>query len=708
MENQKLLALDIGTRKIIGVVMEKTDAGYRIIASDMREHTTRSMLDGQIHDVEAVADNLMLIKQTLESTVGQPLEKASVAAAGRSLKTARGTRRKKRIPLQEINREEVTALEIEAVQQAQYNLTQEDTNENAHLFCIGYSIVQYWLEDQPIRSLIGQVGAETEVEIIATFLPRVVVDSLLSVLRRVGLSVYSLTLEPIAALAVAIPSTMRLLNLALVDIGAGTSDIALVRDGNIFAYAMVPNGGDEITELLATHYLLDFNVAELLKRRLASQETAQFADILGNEISIPVEEVLTALQPAVEELGSQIANNISRLNQKPPDAVICVGGGSLTPGVTEIIARELNIAKNRIGIRTPEAFEDIVVDIDYLRGPQGVTPLGIAYHALTVLPVPFIKVLVNDREIALWNTGNLTVAAALLGSGISLTNIYGKPGMGKTIEINGVVKVFKGEIGTAPFISVNNGEASLETIINDGDMIEFVRGKDGRDAKVLVRELLPTAAAASITVNGSLTALQPIVKVDGHTLEINDELPDRAKVEFVSINSVENILRQSGVPDHLMIEKVYNCNLNGQPVSYRWTPVKVKVDGEIAGMDHLVETGANLEYRVEKLRPQISDILAKGISTGINITVNEQPVFLEARSVSVYIDGKAAALQDELQEGMTITINEQETSAILSDVFRIIDLEPYPGGKLIMRVDDNEAGFTTPITTGSKIQLTWE
>ncbi|MGI5879628.1 MAG: cell division protein FtsA [Syntrophomonadaceae bacterium] len=707
MENQKLLALDIGTRKIIGVVMEKTDAGYRIIASDMREHTTRSMLDGQIHDVEAVAEKLLLIKQTLEAVVGQPLGKASVAAAGRSLKIARGTCRKKRIPLQEISREEVTALEIEAVQQAQYNLTQEEEDENDHLFCIGYSVIQYSLENQPIGSLIGQVGAETEVEIIATFLPRVVVDSLLSVLRRVGLSVYSLTLEPIAALAVAIPPTMRLLNLALVDIGAGTSDIALVRDGNIYAYAMVPNGGDEITELLATHYLLDFNVAEMLKRRLINQETVQFIDVLGNEISIPVEEILTVLQPRVEELGSQIANNILRLNQKPPDAVFCVGGGSLTPGITKIIARDMDIPENRIGIRTPEAFEDIVVDIDYLRGPQGVTPLGIAYHALTIQPIPFIKVLVNNREIALWNTGNLTVAAALLGSGISLTNIYGKPGMGKTIEINGLVKVFRGEIGTAPLIKVNDEEASLETVINDGDTIEFIRGIDGRDARVLVKELLPSTAG-SIIINGTVTSLQPKVKVDGRILELNDELPDRAKVEFASFNSVENILRLAGVPDHLMIERVYNYNLNGQPVSYRWIPVKAKVDGEIANLKHLVEAGANLEYSIEKLRPQISDLLSNGGSPGINITVNAKPVFLEARSVAVYVDGKAAELQDELHDGMTITINESETSAMLSDVFRVIDLEPYPGGKLIMRVDDNDAGFTTPITEGSKIQLSWE
>ncbi|NLT21386.1 MAG: cell division protein FtsA [Syntrophomonadaceae bacterium] len=707
MENQKLLALDIGTRKIIGVVMEKTDAGYCIIASDMREHTTRSMMDGQIHDVEAVAANLLLIKNTLEAAVGKPLEKASVAAAGRSLKTSRGTCRKKRIPFQEISREEVTALEIEAVQQAQYNLTQENTNENNHLFCIGYSVVQYWLENQPIGSLIGQVGAETEVEIIATFLPRVVVDSLLSVLRRVGLSVYSLTLEPIAALAVAIPSTMRMLNLALVDIGAGTSDIALVRDGNIFSYAMVPNGGDEITETLAAKYLLDFNIAELLKRRLTSEETVQFADVLGNEISAPSKEVLITLQPKTEELATQIADNILRLNQKPPDAVICVGGGSLTPGLTEIIARNLEIPANRIGIRTPQAFEDIVVDIDYLRGPQGVTPLGIAYHALTIPPIPFIKVLVNNREIALWNTGNLTVAAALLGSGISLVNIYGKPGMGKTIEINGAVKVFKGEIGTAPLIRVNNEEASLETIINDGDTIEFVRGIDGNDARILVKDLLPSAAG-SVIVNGSITPLQPIAKVDGNLLELTDELPDRCKVEFSNVNSIENILSLSGVPDHLMIEKVYNYTLNGQPMLYRWTPVKVKADGKEADLKDSVEVGANLEYSVEKLRPQISDILTNGVSPGINITVNEQPVFLEARTVSVYIDGKAAELQDELQEGTAITINERETSAILSDIFRVINLEPYPGGKLIMRVDDNDAGFTTPITEGSKIQLIWE
>ena len=85
---------------------------------------------------------------------------------------------------------------------------------------------------------------------------------MISSLRMAGLEAGSLTLEPIAALTVAIPPQMRLLNLALVDIGAGTSDIAVVQRETIVAYAMVPVGGDEITERLAAEYLLDFNTAE--------------------------------------------------------------------------------------------------------------------------------------------------------------------------------------------------------------------------------------------------------------------------------------------------------------------------------------------------------------------------------------------------------------------------------------------------------------
>ena len=64
---------------------------------------------------------------------------------------------------------------------------------------------------------------------------------------------------------VAIPEQYRLLNIALVDVGAGTSDICLTKDGSIVAYGMIPSAGDELTEIIAKEYLVDFASAEKIK-----------------------------------------------------------------------------------------------------------------------------------------------------------------------------------------------------------------------------------------------------------------------------------------------------------------------------------------------------------------------------------------------------------------------------------------------------------
>ncbi|MGP4062610.1 hypothetical protein [Halobacillus sp. H74] len=82
----------------------------------------------------------------------------------------------------------------------------------------------------------------------------VIVESLLSPLQRADLEMEALTLEPIAAIQVLIPTSTRRLNVALVDRGAGTSDIAITADGTISAYGMAPSAGDEITEAISDEY----------------------------------------------------------------------------------------------------------------------------------------------------------------------------------------------------------------------------------------------------------------------------------------------------------------------------------------------------------------------------------------------------------------------------------------------------------------------
>lgn len=704
-----VFALDIGTRKIVGLIMEKDGDNLKVLDSEMIEHKTRAMLDGQIHDVEAVADVIRKIKKRLEEKNGIHLEKAAVAAAGRALKTEWGEKKKKRPMLDEITLEEVRALEIEAVQEAQMKLMQDNIygQDKAHYFCVGYSVVYYELDDQKIGSLIGQRGSLIKACVIATFLPRVVVDSLLSSLKRAELDILSLTLEPIAALSITIPPSMRLLNLALVDIGAGTSDIAIVRNGDIIAYAMVPVGGDEMTEALAGHYLLDFNTAEELKRSLLAREEVKITDILGNETLLPRSEAVKVMEPVVSELCQQVAGYITALNGKAPDAVLLVGGGSLTPGLLARLAEELKLPLNRVGIRTPDKFGNIYLEADYLKGPQGATPLGIAYYSLTNPPAPFIKVEINGRELMLWNTGEINVGRALLASGLPLNNIYGRPGLGKTVEINGTVKIIKGEMGSPPLIRVNGEEANLETLVKEGDVIQFIPGQEGKEAKILVKDLIKLDEAY-VLVNGEKINLKPSIEINGIPAGWEDEVPDRAKITWQRPEAVKDILLLAGVPAEYLEEKVYRYYLNGKEMFLRWLPLKVKVDGKMASLEEKAPPFAEIQYEYSRLKPRLRDVIKEGEINRIKVLVNEREIFLNSRPKEIKVDGEKADLDTELTEGMKIEIDKEKNGAILSDIFKVIEVEPVTSGKLIMEVDGQPAGFTTPIYDNSRITIKWE
>ena len=124
----------------------------------------------------------------------------------------------------------------------------------------------------------------------------------------------ALTLEPIAAINVLIPPTMRHLNLVLVDIGAGTSDVAITKNGSVIAYGMVPVAGDEITEALSQKFLLDFNVAEEVKRKATMGETSKFNDILGGTHNLTAREIVASISENIANLAGAIAKTVYDLN----------------------------------------------------------------------------------------------------------------------------------------------------------------------------------------------------------------------------------------------------------------------------------------------------------------------------------------------------------------------------------------------------------
>ena len=222
-----IYALDIGTRKVAGILLGNAAEAPEIVDAVVLEQGVGSMEDGQIHDISGVSNVIKEVTQKIENQRGLKLTSAAVAAAGRALRTQLGTASLEVSPLDPIDQELIHSLEMEAVMDARNQLRQQNRTSftvgpNPYMF-VAYSVTKYDLDGDRIASLVGQRGNRIGVEVIATFLPRVVVDSLSASLAAAGLKMSSLTLEPIAALHVAIPPSMRALNLALVDVGAGTS-----------------------------------------------------------------------------------------------------------------------------------------------------------------------------------------------------------------------------------------------------------------------------------------------------------------------------------------------------------------------------------------------------------------------------------------------------------------------------------------------------
>ena len=138
-------------------------------------------------------------------------------------------------------------------------------------YCVGYTPMRYYLNGYQISNLVGHKAKTIGLDLIGTFLPDDVVDGLYKAVEIAGLRVANLTLEPIAAIQVAIPEKFRMLNMALVDVGAGTSDICITKEGTITAYGMIPQAGDSLTDIIVQHCLCEFDVAEKIKRSAGVQ-----------------------------------------------------------------------------------------------------------------------------------------------------------------------------------------------------------------------------------------------------------------------------------------------------------------------------------------------------------------------------------------------------------------------------------------------------
>ena len=377
-----VFGLDIGTRNVVGTVGHRTEDGAFIVeAQYVRQHETRSMLDGQIHDIGKVARTISAVKAELEAQLDAPLSEVCIAAAGRVLKTVTTHVEYEYAEESVVTGEDIHTLNLLGVEQAQ-DILREQNDTKYKFYCVGYSVVKYYLNEEVFISIEGHKANKIGEDIIVTFLPEDVVDGLYSAVGQAKMTVANMTLEPIAAINVAIPENFRMLNIALVDVGAGTSDISITREGSIIAYGMIPYAGDELTELIVQQYLVDFQTAEKMKLASSSEDEVTYEDIMSISHTIPSKEIWELVAPTVEKITSEVAAKIKELNgDKTVSACFVVGGGGKIHGFTEKLAGHLDLPTERVALRGEEVLKEVTFEQeDIKKDPLLVTPIGICLN----------------------------------------------------------------------------------------------------------------------------------------------------------------------------------------------------------------------------------------------------------------------------------------------------------------------------------------
>ena len=499
-ERDLIFALDIGTRSVVGVVGKPSGGRFKALDIEMAEHNSRAMLDGQIDNIHQVGSLARTVTDRLEERLGVHLERVCVAAAGRALRTQSGSFTMDISQEKTISAETISRLEAGALSAAEEALQMED-EVRRQFFMVGYTVAQYRLDNYPLASLLDHNGQKAEADVVATFLPGEVVESLYAAMRTAGLQVSSLTLEPIAAMNAAIPVELRLLNLALVDIGAGTTDIAVCRDGSVTGYTMATIAGDEITEAIMRTFLVDFQTAETMKRNLRLGEDAHYTDILGLENVAAFDEIHAAIQEPMGRLAEAIAAQVSELNGGAPSALFLAGGGSKLDGLRERVAQSMGMDERRVAIAGNNFAKSAFADELDLNNPEYATPLGIAVSAGLGLLNDSYVITLNGETAKLFRSGTLTVRDILLMNGYTYADMLGRSGKNLGVTLNGRRMVLRGEPAAPAILRVNGEEAAINAVVHAGDSISFQPARGGRDAAKTLGELLGKDFSGRVLLN---------------------------------------------------------------------------------------------------------------------------------------------------------------------------------------------------------------
>lgn len=382
------ISLDVGTEVVKALLFKNVDGVAHVLGVGRFHQGLADMHAGMVTDIEGVIANCEEAIIEAEEQASVEAIQVSIGIAGELVKGAatvvEHTRAKPNAKIDEKELEQIVKdIQWQAFDQVRKQLALETGYQEIEVKLVNAAIIDVQIDGYRVHNPIGFQGKQLSVSVFNSFAPLVHLGALQSIAEGLGLDLLSIATEPYAVAASVGSDEASEFSGIFIDIGGGTTDVALVRNGGITGTKMFNIGGRTFTKRLAGHFNLAFDRAEQMKLEytagsLSRDHSKLVAELLAQDITVWMD----GIQLVLEELAAS--------TPLPPRILIC-GGGSKLPEIRQTLEKYdwpkyLPLAKKpAVSLIQPGDVKRVIDKTGELNSTQDITPMGMASLMLDLM-----------------------------------------------------------------------------------------------------------------------------------------------------------------------------------------------------------------------------------------------------------------------------------------------------------------------------------
>jgi cell division protein FtsA len=374
-KNSIVVGLDIGTSKVCAVVGEMTENGVEIIGVGSRP--SQGLRKGVVINIEGTVNSVKKAVEEAGLMAGCEIHTVFTSISGGHIKAFNSH------GIVAVKNKEVTQRDLERVIDAARAVAIPMDRDVIHVLPQDYVI-----DDQDgIREPLGMSGVRLEAKVHIVTGAQTSAQNIVKCCNRTGLNVAEIVLAPLAAAEAVLTDEERELGVVLIDVGGGTTDIAIYHDGTVKHTAVVGIGGNHVTNDIAAGLRTPFNDAERIKQRhgfarasmVNDDERVDVPSVAGKGPSSVSRQILCEIiEPRLDEIFELVQKEVvkSGFDGALTSGLVITGGSMLLPGAVEMAEQSFGLPV-RLGV--PARVHGL---IDIISNPTYATGVGLVLHGM--------------------------------------------------------------------------------------------------------------------------------------------------------------------------------------------------------------------------------------------------------------------------------------------------------------------------------------